>query len=97
VAGQRSKAVEILHRLEKVARQRYLPPLWFAQIHAALGNREDCLAAVERGLRERDWYMVWELDDPVFDPFMDEPRFQAVYRQLGIPKPMVGKQPPGGD
>lgn len=95
-AGQRQKTLEILHRLEAVAGQRYLPPLWLAQIHAALGNREECLAAVERGLRERDWYMVWELDDPVFDPFVDEPRFQAVYRQLGIPQPMVGRKQPGG-
>jgi tetratricopeptide (TPR) repeat protein len=92
VAGQRGKSLEILHQLEKEMERRYLPPLWFAQIHAALGNREECLAAVERGLRERDWYMVWELDDPVFDSFMDEPRFQAVYRQLGIPRPQLGRK-----
>jgi tetratricopeptide (TPR) repeat protein len=96
VAGQRGKALEILHRLEQVAERRYLPPLWFAFMHAALGNREECLSAVERGLQVRDWYMVWDLDDPVFDFVRDDPRFQAVYRQLGIPEPMVGKKRPGG-
>lgn len=96
VAGQRGKALEILHRVEQEAERRYLPPLWFAFMHAALGNRDECLAAVERGLQVRDWYMVWDLDDPVFDFVMDDPRFQAVYRQLGIPEPMVGKKQPAG-
>jgi serine/threonine-protein kinase len=89
VANKREPALEILHKLEQEAQRRYLPPFWFAFIHAALGNRAECLAAVERGLQERDWYMVWELDEPVFDFVRDDPRFQVVYRELGIRQPAI--------
>jgi TolB-like protein len=90
VAGRRELAMEVLRQLEREAQRRYLPPFWFAHIHAALGNREECLSALERALRARDWYMVWDLDDPAFDFVRGEPRFQAVYRELGIPAPAVG-------
>jgi len=89
VADEPKPALEILHQLEQEAQGRYLPPFWFAFIHAALGNRAECLAAVERGLQRRDWYMVWELDEPVFDFVRDDPRFQVVYRELGIRQPAI--------
>jgi TolB-like protein len=89
-AGQREPALDILRQLDAEAARRYLPPLWFAYMHAALGNREECIEAAERGLQENDWYMVWDLDDPVFDFVQDDPRFQAVFQQLGIPKPRLG-------
>ena len=89
VANEREAALAILHRLEQEAQRRYLPPFWFAFIHAALGNREECLAAVERGLQVRDWLLVWELDEPVFDFVQDDPRFQVVYRELDIRRPAI--------
>jgi len=89
VANQREPALEILHKLEQEAQRRYLPPFWFAFIHAALGNREECLVAVERGLQVRDWLLVWELDEPVFDFVQDDPRFQVVYRELDIRRPAI--------
>jgi TolB-like protein len=93
-AGHRGEALEILHLLEDKARTSYLPPFELAVIHAALGNREECIAAAEQAVRDRDILILWQIDSPEFDFVLDDPRIQAVYNEFGLPRPQVAGRPP---
>ena len=89
--NRREDTLAILHNLEKEAEQRYLPPMWFALIHASLGNRDACLDAIDEATRVRDWNRTW-FKEPVLDVVRDDPRFQAAFRPLGMPAPVVRQQ-----
>jgi tetratricopeptide (TPR) repeat protein len=55
-----------------------------ALIHAALGEREPALAALERALTDHSQMVGFINVDPGFDGLREEPRFRAVVDQLGL-------------
>ncbi len=52
--------------------------------HALTGNVENTLAALERDLREKNWTLLLLNINPDFDFLRDEPRFQAILREIGL-------------
>ncbi len=57
----------------------------YAEIHAQWGQRAQALEWLETALRLRD-PGLWEVKtDPLLDPLREEPRFQAVMRELKFP------------
>ena len=91
--GHRNEALDILYRLKKEATTAYVPPMWFAMIYAVLGDREECIAALEQALRDGDWYLLMGIDEPALDFVLDDPRVEAIYRQLNLPRPKVPVRP----
>jgi DNA-binding winged helix-turn-helix (wHTH) protein len=57
---------------------RGLAPYRIATIEAALGHADRAFQALDRGLEERDPWMVWSAVDPMLDPLRRDPRFGAV-------------------
>jgi TolB-like protein len=57
----------------------------YATIHAQWGNRVQALAWLERALRLRDAGLINLKTDPLLDPLRQEPRFQAIERELKFP------------
>ena len=51
VMGKTAEARQVLDELKELSQQRYVPPYYFAIIHAALGEKEQALAELEQGLR----------------------------------------------
>jgi len=74
LAGRAGEAASALADLES----RGLGPYRVATVEAALGRRDRGLAALERGLDERDPWMVWIGVDPMLDPLRGEPGFAAL-------------------
>ena len=58
----------------------YLP----AKIHAALGNKEQAFAALDRAFQERSDWLAFVNVDPCLDPLRGDPRFQRLRRRLGL-------------
>ncbi len=56
----------------------------FAWRHALAGNVKNTLAALERDLREKNWTLLLLKINPDFDFLRDEPRFQAILREIGL-------------
>jgi tetratricopeptide (TPR) repeat protein len=82
--GQREEARAIRDELLATSRQRYLAPTSLAAVHAALGERELALAALERALSTRDTRLVYLKDDPHWASLRGEPRFKALMHTLAL-------------
>jgi len=60
-------------------------PYQYATIYAQWGNRAKALEWLETALRLRDSGLEGLKTDPLLDPLRNEPRFQAVERELKFP------------
>jgi serine/threonine protein kinase/tetratricopeptide (TPR) repeat protein len=84
-AGEQAKARDVLKELQHAAQSRYVPPTELAMIHAALGEKEQALAELERGYQERSNEMVGLKVEPMLDSLRDEPRFKKIIADMNFP------------
>ena len=85
LSGNKAAARNILNEWEVRARQGYVPSYLFAQVHVALGEKEQGLAWLEKAYSERDSRLVRLAVDPALDPIRPDPRFQELMRRLRLP------------
>jgi TolB-like protein/DNA-binding winged helix-turn-helix (wHTH) protein/Tfp pilus assembly protein PilF len=83
--GEPARAREILKQLEEEGRTRYRPPFYAAVIHAALGQRDEALAGLEKAYHEKSGWMVFLKIEPFFDGLRSDPRFGALVKRVGLP------------
>ena len=57
----------------------------YATIYAQWGQTAKALSSLETALRVRHVALVYLKTDPLFDPLRNEPRFQAIERELKFP------------
>jgi TolB-like protein/Flp pilus assembly protein TadD len=57
----------------------------YATIYAQWGNRAKALEWLETALRQRDGGSIYLKTDPLLDPVRNQPRFQAIERELRFP------------
>jgi tetratricopeptide (TPR) repeat protein len=60
-------------------------PYAFAQTYAWLGEKEQALTFLEKALRRHD-ELVYLIFDECWDPWRDEPRFEAIRKKIGMPR-----------
>jgi tetratricopeptide (TPR) repeat protein len=89
--GRRDQAEEVLHILEVVSRERYVPAYAIALVHAGLERWEPALDWLERGYDHRDVHLIFLPIDPKWDPLRDHPRFTALLERCGF----TSSQSPG--
>jgi TolB-like protein/DNA-binding winged helix-turn-helix (wHTH) protein len=82
--GRTTEAREVLHMLETLARERYVPPYAMALVHAGLDERDAALQSLERGLHLRDANLVFLAVDPKWDSFRKDPRFLDLLDRCGF-------------
>jgi hypothetical protein len=58
----------------------------YALIYAQWGNRPKALEWLEKAMRSRDGGLATLKCDPLADPLRNEPRFQAIERELKFPE-----------
>jgi TolB-like protein/DNA-binding winged helix-turn-helix (wHTH) protein/Tfp pilus assembly protein PilF len=87
-AKHRREAQEILHRLEERARRGYVPPLYFAQVYAGLGDRDAAFAKLEAAYQERSANVVSVTADPLLAPLHSDARFGRFVRRMNLPWPV---------
>ncbi|HSG07060.1 MAG TPA: hypothetical protein VLA36_01795, partial [Longimicrobiales bacterium] len=70
---------------------RKLSPQGFAYAYLGLGQYDEALDWLERAADESHY---WLLRDPAFDPLVPDPRFQALWKRVGLKgEPKAGRQP----
>ena len=84
IAGKKDEAQKILAELKQLATERYISPYHIALVYSGLGNKEESLSSLERGLQERTDYMVFLKVDPRFDWLHDDPRFASLLDRVGL-------------
>ena len=82
--GDAARARALLADLRTRQRERYVSGSLLAQVHAALGEREEALREIERAAEERAADLTWIAVRPGLDPLRGEPRFDAVLRRVGV-------------
>jgi serine/threonine protein kinase/tetratricopeptide (TPR) repeat protein len=83
-AGDRARAEAILARVIERWREGSVSPYSVANIHAALGDRDQAFAWLERALEDRDRMMVSLRVHPRLDPLRGDPRFADLLRRIGL-------------
>jgi serine/threonine-protein kinase len=96
LAGDTSRAREILRELEEAARTKPVSSVEVATIHAALDQKEQCFRWLDRAMAARDPYLAYLAVDPRFDRYRSDPRFQDLLRRIGFPAALIAAPPGGG-
>jgi serine/threonine-protein kinase len=91
-AGREAEARKTLNELRDISSQRFVPPMSFAQIYAALGEVDLALEWLEKGYQERDANLSGLRANPVYDALRGDPRFDDLLRRVGL-DPQRGPQP----
>jgi len=83
VAGERSKAEELLRELEQVSRTRYVSPYWLSILYCGLGEDARAFEALAKAHEQRDVWLVWLKVEPRFDRLRSDTRFQELLGSMG--------------
>lgn len=83
-AGEHDRAQAILKRLQ--ASKEYVSPAELAALYAALDERDQALAALERGYAAHDLQLQYLKVDPFYDDLRADPRYQDLIRKVGLPQ-----------
>jgi eukaryotic-like serine/threonine-protein kinase len=86
LAGKRNEAQKALAELQDLSKQRYVSPSVFALIYAALGDKDQAFAWLEKSIEEHDLITVRLKVDARFDSLRSDPRFAALVRRVGLPQ-----------
>lgn len=83
-SGRHDRAREALAELAAHSSHRYISPSLSAQVHAALGDTELALDALERALAAHAADLAWLRVRPVFDTLRGEARFARLIDAIGV-------------
>ena len=84
VGGQRAQAQRVLDALEDSAKSRYGCAFAAARIHAALGERDEAIAWLQKACDEREPWVIWLKVDPTLDKLRSDPRFDAILQDMRL-------------
>jgi tetratricopeptide (TPR) repeat protein len=84
-AGRTAEARQLLEELEARRRLTYVPASALAFVHRSLGELDESLEWIARGIEERDPVLVTSLKiSPSYDPFRSHPAFLALLRKMNL-------------
>ncbi len=90
--GNPTASLEAVYRrqlatLERAREERDIPPYSFAFLHAMLGHKDEAFEWLERAVEARDRSALLLQTHPLFDSLRDDPRFDPLVKEIGLPKP----------
>jgi len=83
-SGKRAEARAVLEELLKLSQERYVSPYSIALVYNGLGEHDETLAWLERGLEKRDARMVSLKVEPKWNNLRREPRFVDLMRRMNF-------------
>ena len=84
LAGRRPDALASLRKVDIIAKHRYVSPMEFAAVRFALDQPELGFRALSRACQDRAFDVLALKVDPRFEPLKNDPRLQAVLRDVGL-------------
>jgi len=82
--GDRAGATQVLNQLEDLSRATFVQPYNFAILYAALGQRDRCIAELQRGLEAHSEEQVEIRTSVAMDPVRPDPRFKEILRKMNL-------------
>jgi len=81
--GRKDEARNLLAQLTEIAKTRYVQPYAFALVHLALGEKDQALDWLEKGVQIGGaTFLQFIKVDFFFDPLRGDPRFEAVVQKI---------------
>jgi len=84
VFGNRTRAEEVLARLRRRMKDRYVPAYAMVLIHTALGEKDKAFEWLEKGYEERDEFLTRIKIAPELASLRSDPRFHDLLRRVGF-------------
>ena len=84
ITGKGEKARRILAGLVERATERYIRPEVLAVGYAAVGEKDEAFAQLEKALEARSAGLVYLVVDPMYDPLREDPRFHELVEKVGL-------------
>jgi len=84
VAGNPAEARAVLQQLQQLSATRFVPNLYPAAIHVALGERDESFRLLNIAYQERIDRLVYLNVDPMADPIRSDPRFAQLMAKVGF-------------
>ena len=81
-AGRPAEARARLSEMLTQRESRFVPPFSIATVYAGLGEEEEAIKWLQRGIVERDPRMVFIYCEPKLDPLHGTPEFEALLRRM---------------
>jgi eukaryotic-like serine/threonine-protein kinase len=85
-AGRKAEAKSILGELKRMSKRTYVSPAAIAKVYAALGERNEAFAWLQRALQERSLSFATPNVEAAWDPMRSDPRFQALLSRMNFPE-----------
>ena len=82
--NRRAEAESTLAQLSRMSSNRYVPPTALAIAQTGLGRNNDALVNLERGVKERDEWLLWIDVDSLFSELRGQPRFESIRTAVGL-------------
>ena len=83
--GQRQDTLQIVAEMERVARQRYVPPYNFALIFLGLGDHEQTFIWLDRAYQARDVLLAAFINtEPAWDELRKTERFRRLLGRMKL-------------
>ncbi len=83
-AGRKIEAQAVLDELTEASKQKYVNPLFVAEVYAGLGQGEDTLLWIERASQEHAPDFKNQITSPVYDELRSFPRFRSILKKVGV-------------
>jgi tetratricopeptide (TPR) repeat protein len=83
LAGERTKAMDILDELKALSQHRYVSRFDIALVHLGLGDRTSTFQWLEEAYQQRVFRII-ELTTPMFDSVRSDWRWQDLVRHVGL-------------
>ena len=84
-AGQTPKARAMVQRLQARGRDHYVNPITLVAAYAALGDRDQAFAWLDRTVADRTGWLWGITTWPEFDPLQQDPRLAQLVRRMRLP------------
>jgi len=84
--GQREKALQIIERWKEGEKRKYVMNYWVAVTYAALGDKDNAFAELEKAYQAHDWFLQRLKVDPFIDILRDDPRYKNLLKRMNLPE-----------
>ena len=84
MTGKQDESEIILNELIERSNQTHVRSASIAKIYLALDMKDQALEWLEKGLQNRDYYLIHLKEDPQWDDLRSEPRFVKLLEKIGF-------------
>ena len=83
-AGHITTSRELVEQLERIAADRYVPPIGWVWVHIAHGDFGQAMEHLQRATDAHDVLACYLAVGPTYDPLRSHPDFQTLLRRIGL-------------